>query len=569
MFLSTGLSASQIILELIAVLGGLGLFLYGINQMGDSLKAIAGDKLKTIIEKTTNTPIKGILVGTLVTAVIQSSSGTTALTVGLVRAGLMSFPQAIGVILGANIGATITSFFIGMNIESYSLIFVGIGALMIFFIKNEKGSEVGKVIFGFGMLFFGLKTMGDALDTILMAYEEQATQLFKFISDQPLLGLLIGTAFTALVQSSSAIIGILQTLYQQGFIVVFGAIPIMLGCNIGTTITACIAGVGGGVQAKRTAFVHVMFNVVGAILFLALLWPFSKLMEIIEGSMLSGLGPHPKMTIAIAHLLFNFVTTFIMFFLIKVMVKFTEKLFKDKPDEHQTILNSLLDYSLIEKSPGFSLTFAKKSIDYMCKCVTEYVSMARDYSFDKKMDYGDKPNEIEETIDELDKRIHDYLIKLTLTDLSKSNSHLLSAYLDAIKDLERIGDHCTNLFEFFNDRYSTNKELSQDGIQDLEQLYDTLIQMLNTTFDAFYSWDAKKALEVNALEEQVDKLEAFFHQRHVHRIDSGACSYLNADHYVEILSNLERMGDHLENISECILTTAHLPVMEEAKAIES
>ncbi|MDE6047128.1 MAG: Na/Pi cotransporter family protein, partial [Anaeroplasmataceae bacterium] len=522
MFLSTGLSASQIILELIAVLGGLGLFLYGINQMGDSLKTIAGDKLKTIIEKTTNTPIKGILVGTLVTAVIQSSSGTTALTVGLVRAGLMTFPQAIGVILGANIGATITSFFIGMNIESYSLIFVGVGALMIFFIKNEKGSEIGKVIFGFGMLFFGLKTMGDALDTILMAYEEEATRLFKFISDRPILGLLIGTALTALVQSSSAIIGILQTLYQQGFIVVFGAIPIMLGCNIGTTITACIAGIGGGVQAKRTAFVHVMFNVIGAVLFLALLWPFSKLMEIIESSMLSGLGPHPKMTIAIAHLLFNFVTTFIMFFLIKAMVKFTEKLFKDKPDEHQTILDSLLDYSLIEKSPGFSLTFAKKSIDYMCKCVTEYVTMARDYSFDSKLSYGDRPKEIEETIDELDKRIHDYLIKLTLSDLSQSNSHLLSAYLDAIKDLERIGDHCTNLFEFFNDRYSTNKELSEDGKQDLEQLYGTVIQMLNTTFEAFYEWDKTKALEVNALEDQVDKLEAFFHQRHVHRIDSGA-----------------------------------------------
>lgn len=568
MFLSTGLSVSQIILELIKVLGGLGLFLYGINQMGDSLKTIAGDKLKTIIEKTTNTPLKGILVGTLVTAIIQSSSGTTALTVGLVRAGLMTFPQAIGVILGANIGATITSFFIGMNIESYSLLFVGVGALMIFFIKNEKGSEIGKVIFGFGMLFFGLKTMGDALDVILVAYEDQATQLFKFISDQPILGLLIGTILTALVQSSSAIIGILQTLYQQGFIVIFGAIPIMLGCNIGTTITACIAGIGGGVQAKRTAFVHVMFNVIGALLFLALLWPFSKLMELIEASMLTGLGPHPKMTIAIAHLLFNFVTTFIMFFLIKVLVKFTEKLFKDKPNEQQTILDSLLDYSLIEKSPGFSLSFAKKSIDYMCKCVTEYVSMARDYSFDKKLSYGDRPKEIEETIDELDKRIHNYLIKLTLSDLSQSNSHLLSAYLDAIKDLERIGDHCTNLFEFFDDRYSTNKELSQDGIQDLEQLYETLTTMLNTTFDAFYKWDGTKALEVNELENQVDKLEAFFHQRHVHRIDSGACSYLNADHYVEILSNLERMGDHLKNISECILTTLHLPI-DEASVVES
>ncbi len=557
MFLSAGLSAGDIILQLIAVIGGLGLFLYGINQMGDSLKAIAGNRLKTIIEKTTNTPIKGILVGTLVTAVIQSSSGTTALTVGLVRAGLMTFPQAIGVILGANIGATITSFFIGLNIESYSLIFVGVGAIMIFFIKNEKGSEIGKILFGFGMLFFGLKTMGDALDIILTAYEEQANTLFTFISDYPILGLLIGTLLTALVQSSSAIIGILQTLYQQGFIVLFGAIPIMLGCNIGTTITACIAGAGGGVQAKRTAFVHVMFNVVGAVLFLALLWPFSKLMELIEASMLSGLGPHPKMSIAVAHLIFNFITTFIMFFLIKLMVKLAEKLFKDKPNEKQTILDSLLDYSLIEKSPIFALSFAKKSIDYMCKCVAEYVNMARDYSFDKKLNYGERPKEIEETIDELDRRIHDYLIKITLTDLSQDNTHLLSAYLDAIKDLERIGDHCTNLFEFFLNRYTTDKEMSEDGKQDLNQLYTTVIEMMNQTFDAFYTWDKDKALAVDKLEEEVDKLEAFFHQRHVHRIDSGACSYLNADHYVEILSNLERLGDHLENVAESIVTSHH------------
>lgn len=562
MFLSVGLSAGDIVLQLIAVLGGLGLFLYGINQMGDSLKTIAGNRLKTIIEKTTNTPIKGILVGTVVTAIIQSSSGTTALTVGLVRAGLMTFPQAIGVILGANIGATITSFFIGMNIESYSLIFVGVGALMIFFIKNEKGSEIGKILFGFGMLFFGLKTMGDALDVILTAYEDQATSLFKFISDYPILGLLIGTLLTALVQSSSAIIGILQTLYQQGFIIMFGAIPIMLGCNIGTTITACIAGAGGGVQAKRTAFVHVMFNVVGALLFMALLWPFSKLMDIIEGSMLAGLGPHPKMSIAIAHLIFNLVTTFIMFFLIKVTVILATKFFKDKPNEKQTILDSLLDYSLIEKSPTFALSFAKKSIDYMSKCVAEYVEMAKEYSQDKKKDYGNRPKEIEDTIDELDRRIHDYLIKITLTDLSQANTQLLSAYLDAIKDLERIGDHCTNLFEFFSDRYSTNKELSEDGKQDLNQLFDTIMQMMQKTFDAFYQWDKTKALEVDKIEEEVDKLEAFFHQRHIHRVDSGACSYLNTDHYVEILSNLERLGDHLDNIAESIATSYHLPIEE-------
>lgn len=553
MFLSGGLSVGDMLIQLITVLGGLGLFLYGINQMGDSLKTIAGDRLKVFIEKTTNTPLKGILVGALVTALIQSSSGTTALTVGLVRAGLMSFPQAVGVILGANIGTTITSFIIGLNIEEYSPLFIGIGALMIFFLKNDKVKEVGKIIFGFGLLFFGLKTMGDALDKILEAYDEQASMAFTFLADYPILGLLIGTLLTAIVQSSSATIGILQTLYHQGTIALFGAIPIMLGCNIGTTITACFACVGGGVQAKRTAMVHAMFNVIGAILFMILLWPFTELMKLIEGSMLSGLGPNPPMSIAIAHMLFNLITTFILFFFINLMVKLATKVFKDKPNEQQTILDELLDYSLIEKSPTLSLSFAKKSIDFMCKCVTDYVTIAKEYSFEQKSSYVEQARQLEDTIDCLDKRIHDYLIKLTITDISESNSHLLSAYLDTIKDLERIGDHCTNIFEFFGERYETNKELSEDGKQDLSQIYEVLVKMVELTITSFYKWDRELALQVNQFEEEIDKLEVVFHQRHVHRINSGACSYLNADHYVEVLSNIERMGDHLKNISDSIL----------------
>lgn len=563
MFLSGGLSVGDMLIQLITVLGGLGLFLYGINQMGDSLKTIAGDRLKVFIEKTTNTPLKGILVGALVTALIQSSSGTTALTVGLVRAGLMSFPQAVGVILGANIGTTITSFIIGLNIEQYSPLFIGIGALMIFFLKNDKVKEVGKIIFGFGLLFFGLKTMGDALDIILEAYSEQASMAFTFLADYPILGLLIGTLLTAVVQSSSATIGILQTLYHQGTIALFGAIPIMLGCNIGTTITACFACVGGGVQAKRTAMVHAMFNVIGAILFMILLCPFTELMKLIEGSMLSGLGPNPPMSIAIAHMLFNLITTFILFFFINLMVKLATKVFKDKPNEQQTILDELLDYTLIEKSPTLSLSFVKKAIDFMCKCVTDYVGMAKDYSFEQKSNYEEEARQLESTIDCLDKRIHDYLIKLTISDISESNSHLLSAYLDTIKDLERIGDHCTNIFEFFSERYETNKELSEDGKQDLSQIYEVLLKMVETTITSFYKWDKELALQVNQFEEEIDKLEVVFHQRHVHRINSGACSYLNADHYVEVLSNIERMGDHLKNISDSILLEKYVIAEEQ------
>ncbi len=554
MFLSTGLSVSEILIYLMEVFGGLGLFLYGINQMGDSLKTIAGDRLKVFVEKTTNTPLKGILVGALVTALIQSSSGTTALTVGLVRAGLMSFPQAVGVILGANIGTTITSFIIGLKIEKFSLIFVGIGAVLIFFIKNEKIKEIGKIIFGFGLLFFGLKLMGDSLNAILTAYEEEAAATFKVLADFPILGLFIGIILTAIVQSSSATVGIVQTLYAQGSIALMGALPILLGCNIGTTITACFACVGGGVQAKRTAFVHAMFNIFGAILFMILLWPYAQLVGIIERTMLAGLGVHPEMSIAVAHMIFNVVTTLILYFLIGIIVKITNKIIKDKPNEEQTILEELLDYSLIEKSPTLALSFAKKSVDYMGKCVSDYTLIAKSYSFDNNKNYINDGAVLEKTINSLDKRIHDYLIKLTISDLNESNSHLLSVYLDTIKDLERVGDHCTNILEFFQERYDTDKVLSEDGKQDLEQIFDVLLEMVNLTIDSFNAWDLNKAQEVDAYEQQIDKLEEVFHQRHVHRINSGACSYLNADHYVEILSNIERMGDHLKNISDNILT---------------
>lgn len=552
--LSAGLSVNEILIQLMTVLGGLGIFLYGINLMGDSLKAIAGDRLKGFIEKTTNTPLKGILIGALVTALIQSSSGTTALTVGLVRAGLMSFPQAVGVIMGANIGTTITSFIIGLKIEKYALIFVGIGAILIFFVKSEKIKEIGRIILGFGMLFFGLSLMGDALNIMLTAYEEQTTAIFEWFADYPIFGLFIGAGITAVVQSSSATIGILQTLYSQGTIVLLGAIPILLGCNIGTTVTACFACIGGGIQAKRTAMVHAMFNVIGALLFMVLLWPFNQAMIWIETTLLAGLGPHPAMSLAVAHMIFNLVTTFVLYFFINLMVKFATKVVKEKENPENALLEELLDYSLIEKSPTLALTFVKKSINYMTQCVKEYVYLAKEYSFVEEKGVIDKGEELEKTINCLDKRIHDYLIRLTITHLNETNSHLLSVYLDQIKDLERVGDHCSNILEFFEERYETDKHLSEDSLQDLDQIYGILLQMVDAASDAILNWDLNKAEETATYEDQIDKLEEVFHQRHVHRINSGACSYLNSDHYVEILSNIERMGDHLKNISDGILT---------------
>lgn len=551
----------EMFITVIAILGGLGIFLYGINLMGDSLKAIAGDRLKVFIEKTTNTPIKGILVGALVTALLQSSSGTTALTVGLVRAGLMSFPQAVGIIMGANIGTTITSFIVGLKIEKYALLFVGIGAILIFFFKKEKIQQTGSIILGFGLLFFGLQLMGDNLEVIFDQFEDQTSKLFQFISSNPILGLFIGTGMTALVQSSSATISILQSLYEQGNIALIGAIPILLGCNIGTTITACFACIGGGTQAKRTAFVHALFNILGALLFMCILIPYSKLVGLIESTILSSIyqsnGAPLKMTLAIAHMIFNLTTTFILFFFIKQMVWLATKVIKDKANPQEKIIEELLDYSLIEKSSILGLSFVKRAIDYMADCVKSYVYIAKEYSFERKDDRISEGAELEKTINCLDKRIHDYLIKLTIVDLSKDSSKILSQYLDYIKDLERVGDHCTNILEFFEERYEKDMTLSDDGVQDLSQIYGVLLTMVDNTIDAIKEWSMEKAQVASNCEEEIDKLEEVFHERHVHRVSSGACSYVNAEYYVEILSNIERMGDHLENICEGILTNEY------------
>ncbi len=562
----------DLIINIMFVVGGLGLFLFGIELMGDSLKKIAGDRLKFFIEKSTNTAFKGVVVGAIVTALIQSSSGTTALTVSLVRAGLLEFAQSVGIIMGANVGTTITPFMMSFSIEKFAMWFVGIGALIMFFFKKEKIRQFGSILLGFGLLFLGLWAMGGSLKAILKEPSINAwvANVFQTLADYPILGLLIGTVITAAVQSSAATILILQTLYITSIgqspegaelyaVSLKGAIPILLGCNIGTTITAVLSAFGGGTQAKRTAFVHALFNVIGSLLFMLLACvgpdgkgPFVMLMEWIQDKMYG--GENNAMIIAFAHIIFNLGTTFILFFFIKYLVKITERVIKDKEPKEEQIVEELLDYSLIDKSSVLALSFVKKAIDYMTSCVNRYVHITKDYSFNRDDKILIEGAELEKTINCLDKRIHDYLIKLTITNLDKGSSKLLSKYLDQIKDLERVGDHCTNILEFFVERYDRDMHLSDDGVQDLEQIFNTLITMCDGVVEAVETWSNEKALAIIPYEDEIDKLEEIFHERHVHRVNSGACSFMNTEHYVEILSNIERMGDHLKNIVDGIIS---------------
>lgn len=541
------------------ILCGLGIFLFGINMMGSSLKAIAGDKMKVIIEKSTNTPFKGMLVGFVTTMLTQSASGTSALAVSLVGAGLMSFGQAIGVLLGANIGGTILTIILAafsqlkiMPIVSVLLVFIG--ATMVFFFKKKRLNQIGSVILGFGLIFLGLAFIDMSFAHFIAEgsqYREAINDLFENLANVPFLGIVVGTLFTIVVQSSSATIGIVQSMYTVGSISLFGSLALMLGANIGTTITALLASLGSSKSAKKVALANILIKVFGVVCFgIAYRWAFYPLVDLLNKGLRWNNNP---MIIALAHLAMNVINSFvIVFFLVKPLTRICDKAYGE--DENGTIEERLLDYSLIKKSPSLAMEFVKTAIAYMANCMNEYCHIARDFSFEKDDKLESRGQELERTINSLDKRIHDYLIKMTLlSDFDNKTSKALSNYLDDIKDIERVGDHCTNIIEFFNDRHDKGLHLSEDGVQDLSQMFDELLIMSDNTTKAIAETSSEFAKIASDCENEIDKMEDIFHERHIHRVNSGVCSFNNTEHYVEILSNIERMGDHLENICESIL----------------
>lgn len=552
MFLEMTIAAQNIWECILLMLGGLGIFLYGINLMGDSLKDLAGSKLKIIIEKSTNTPLKGILVGAGLTAIIQSSSGTTALVVGLVRSGLMTLAHAVGIIMGANIGTTITALIIGFDIGQISLLFVGIGAILTFFISKRKVKDIGRVCLGFGLLFFGLQLMDSSLNYLMSTYKTQTEALFTALNDYPIIGLLVGIVITAIIQSSSASIGILQGLFGASNMTLMGAVPILIGANIGTTVTAVLTSIGGGSESKRTALFHATFNILGAILFMILLYPFVLLLEPID----KALGGNSSMTLAIAHIIFNIVTTFVLFWFIKPICKVICKIVKGTPSVEEKgtkLLDELLDYSLIKKSPALALTFIDKCMNYMGEIVNKYFTLTLEYS-KSNLDTATKDAEFyENMLDNFDKRIHDYLINITLEHIHSDEMTKISKYLDTIKDYERIGDHCSNICGFYTDRYKRKLELSTDSMQDLEQMFNEVNLMVTNSVKAINSWDSNLANIVEETESKVDDMHDVFHERHNHRVSMGLCSYDNSDYYDELLVNLERIGDHCKNIADTVV----------------
>ncbi|MCM3611272.1 Na/Pi cotransporter family protein [Planococcus sp. MERTA32b] len=531
---------------LFAFFGGLGVFLFSIKYMGDALQKAAGDKLRDILDRFTTNPFMGVLVGIVVTILIQSSSGTTVIVVGLVSAGFMTLRQAIGVIMGANIGTTVTAFIIGLDVGAYALPIMAVGAFLIFFFKKNQVQNIGQVIFGFGGLFFGMETMSGAMKPLreLPAFIEMTVNL----SEMPILGVAVGTIFTLIVQSSSGTIAILQGLYAEGLVDLKAALPVLFGDNIGTTITAVLAALGTSVAARRTAAVHVLFNVIGSVIFLILLVPFTAYVAWLGGT----LGLEPKMEIAFAHGTFNIANTIIQFPLIGLWAYLVTRLI---PGEEVTIefKPKHLDIHFIEQSPSIALGQAKEEILRMGQYSVQGLQETYEYLKTKSSKNAETGYQLEDAINNLDSKITDYLVLISAESISAADSTRHTMMMETVRDIERIGDHFENIIELIDYQVNNRVNLTEDAMEDLKEMFTLTIATVQKALDALDTTSHELAREVAEQEDLIDKMERKFRKKHILRLNEGACSAQAGIVFVDIVSNLERIGDHSVNIAEAIL----------------
>ncbi|MFJ6412480.1 Na/Pi cotransporter family protein [Terribacillus saccharophilus] len=527
-------------------IGGLGIFLFGIKSMGDGLQRSAGDKLRDILDKFTTNPLMGVLAGILVTVLIQSSSGTTVITVSLVSAGFMTLRQAIGVIMGANIGTTITAFIIGLDVGAYSLPILAAGALMLFFFKNKKINNIGQIFFGFGALFYGLELMSGAMKPLrsLESFHDLTVQL----SDNPILAVVAGTLFTVVVQSSSATIGILQGLYTEGLVDLQAALPILFGDNLGTTITAVLASIGASIAARRAAATHVLFNLIGSVIFLILLIPYTAVVNWMQ----SAWDLNPSMTIAFAHGTFNITNTLIQIPFVAVLAWIVTKLIPgdDKVVDYNT---KGLDPVMIQQSPSVALGNAKQEVVRMGEVAVQGLEETNQFLQTKQVKHANSAYQIEEAINTLDRKIMDYLVKISAESLSAQESEEHGALIDAVSDIERIGDHFENIIELVEYQQTNKVKISSTAMEDLTEMFLLTTDTVKDAMLSLQNNDKNQAKIVVEQEKKIDMLERKLRKQHIQRLTEGSCSGQSGIVFIDIISNLERIGDHAVNIAEAVL----------------
>ena len=527
-------------------LGGLGLFLYSIKTMGDGLQQAAGDRLRFYIDKYTSNPFFGILVGIGMTALIQSSSGVTVITVGLVSAGLLTLRQAIGIVMGANIGTTVTSFIIGFKLGDYALPMLFLGAVCLFFTKNRTINNIGRIVFGVGGIFFALNLMSGAMEPLkdLQVFKDYMVELSK----NPILGVLVGTGLTLLIQASSATIGILQNLYASHLIDLQGALPVLFGDNIGTTITAIIASLGANIAAKRVAAAHVAFNVIGTVICIVFLVPFTGLIQWFE----SFLNLAPEMTIAFAHGTFNITNTIIQFPFIGALAFLVTKLI---PGEDEVVKYEplYLDEQLIKQAPSIALGNAKKELLHLGNYAAKAFDLSYDYIINSNEKVAEKGHKTEEAINTIDEKLTRYLISLSGEALSQKESEVLTNILDSSRDLERIGDHAEALINLNDYLQRKNVQFSEAALEELAEIYHKTSEFVKDALESVENNDFKKAQALIERHEDINNMERVLRKTHIKRLNNGECSTQAGVNFIDIISHYTRVSDHAMNLAEKVL----------------
>lgn len=531
----------------ISLMGGLGLFLYGMNLMGEGLQKSAGTKLKSIIKLLTSNIFMGVLVGTGVTAVIQSSSATTVMVVGFVNAGIMSLKQAIGVIMGANIGTTVTAQLVSFNLNGMAPVALGIGIVLYLFGKNPKVKHISEILIGFGMLFTGMEFMKDAVEP-LRDYKGFTDMLVSF-GQYPLLGLLLGFGITAIVQSSSASMGMLVALAAEGLIPLNAALPILYGQNIGTCVTSLLSSIGANKNAKRAAVIHLIFNVLGTALFLIFL---NKPVV----SLVTGMDPgNVARQIANTHTLFNIISVLILLPFNNIIIKMAMRIIPDKAEDEEDIKTvKYIDDKMLE-IPSIALINTIKETSRMGKKAKESLDYSISAILEKSDEYIGKVFVKEETVNELQKIILNYLLKLSKTAaLDEDSREAVDNLFNTVNDIERIGDHAKNIAELSQIMIDGDLEFSEQGKNQLEEIYNYVISAYNSALEAFKNDDINLAYKVFRIEEKVDMMEKTCRASHMYRLNNNLCSIDNGVVFLDMITALERVSDHAVNIAKRVIS---------------
>lgn len=531
--------------NILSMAGGLGLFLFGIRTMGDGLENAAGAKLKRMLEVLTGNRFLAVLVGFVVTAIIQSSTATTVMVVGFVNAGMMSLAQAVGVIMGANIGTTVTSLLIALNFSSVAAASVLVGVILMLASKKTVVKNLGAIFTGFGLLFLGIDMMSDS-----MAPLRDSAGFMNFIVTvsestlRPLFGIILGIVMTAVLQSSSASVGVLQTLAMQGLVPLKFSVFVLFGQNIGTCLTALFSTVGAKKNSKRAAVIHLLFNLIGTGIFIliALLTPYVEWIE--------KLSPDPMAQIAISHIVFNIVSTVVMFPFAKVLVKLSCLLVPGKDDSESEMHCKFIDDRLLN-TPPFAVMQVSKEVARMAKLARDNFETSAHALINRSDKDLDKVMENEEIINYLNHHITSYLVKLNALDITDSDSDYIARVFHAINDIERVGDHAINLAEAAQHNIGEGLKFSDPAREELNQLCGSVVTLLERSMAAFdnQSLSDNEAKELSDLEEHIDDLTLECQDSHIFRLNRKECNTEAGMLYLNTITDFERVGDHAINIA--------------------